>query len=237
MGIGVDFITRKEQGMNRTLLFLSVCVICGCSGPPGDNGPHVRIEEDVPEFVLAIVPDVRSTFDDTLWGKTGQAYDFLMKSKDAFFSDQSDGRLIIGRVSRSRDAVLWEGSHRSFKRTFPSSDALRDALRSGNKGEAHVDESVADIVDNLTEQHERYPKLKSALMICSDLHDPSGSSESEARLTESLRRYKNAGRTWLSLYWVAGEEVPRLKRILAGSGWSSRFQTMKESDLNAPEFQ
>src|SRR5438876_3144945 len=102
--------------------------------------------------------------------------------------------MILSQISAKQNALLWDGKPRSFARDFPTPQAFREFLqkRSDPNG-SRVYSALADSIEYLLLQHENNPKLKSAVLVFSDMEDNGPEANSKERLIDALKAYGKKG--------------------------------------------
>lgn len=185
----------------RAVFVLSVLAVAPVGCTPYQPPPSVApVKQREPKYVLAVVIDVSGSFDRQLEEK---AWPFLQKVIRDFYRNRAgeDDLLVIGQISATPVAPLFEGSPRSFAKQFGSASAFRDLLksRSDPRG-SRVHDSVADVARYVA----RYSTDLNQTFLCvlSDFEENfPGPEKSEARLVEALSAYARPTMS-VGFYWV-----------------------------------
>jgi hypothetical protein len=187
----------------------------------------VGFADEEAELMLNCCLDITGSFEQQMLGtdnnQEGKAFKTFLAVKDRFFHDrqQSKDRFIITRISGSKKALLLDAVPQSFQERFPDAGSFRKfILNTPDPGGSRVYDSLRDSIDYMILQHRNAPKLKSMVLIWSDMDDNRpdfGPEKSKQMLIESLRQYAQLGGS-IGIYGCEIATVPEWSRILQDSG-------------------
>jgi hypothetical protein len=201
------------------LAVMTVPLLCISCQTRQENLESPFAEEDT-EHVLACVLDLSLSYRDQLLGDDGRAYQQFTRIKDAYFRDRVGGgdRMILSQISAKEAALLWDGKPRSFVRDFPTPQSFKLFLqkRSDPNG-SRVYGSMADSIEYLLMLHDNNPKLKSAVLVFSDMEDTFPQGQDKERLLDALKAYGKR-RGVVGMYWVSPPLIPEWTRHLRDAG-------------------
>ncbi len=207
------------------LFALPLFALPSCSGPPEpENGPHVEahveIDQDESNFLFAVVYDMSASMQDQ-----AQEMDaFLLRNVQAFFRDQSDGRIVLSQISGSPNAILLDTNYREFRRRFKNPSEFRKFMKSGVHSSSRVFLSCAESLEWLNASHDRNPKLKSACIVISDFNDNWPDQEaSRARLVAAIREYRKKSHPFLWFLGVGSHRFHEWEQTLNEIGFPHRI--------------
>lgn len=189
----------------------------GCEKRRNDSASPL-VAEDI-DYVLIMVFDLSGSFTD-LMAHRGKAYAFALRVMDRYFRDRlgENDRIIIGQISATDKALIYDGSPVRLRREFPSAEAFRDHLLAHadpNGSRVHAATAAALDYALVTYPGITAGKTRSALFVLSDMEDTTATAKhSEQALLRSLRQYGRANGI-VGLYYV---EEPRL------APWRSRLR-------------
>lgn len=204
------------------LLLLVFALTPGCQ-PAGEN--RVSFEEDEAELVLNCCLDVTGSFEQEMLGADGhdgKAFKTFLAVRDRFFRDrqQSKDRFLLTRISGSKKALLLDSVPQSFHERFPDADSFRHFILSQpDPGGSRVYDSLRDSLDYMVLQHQNSRKLKSMVLVWSDMDDNRPDTpDAKEKLIESLKAYARVGGV-IGLYGCELSFVPEWSRILRDAGF------------------
>jgi hypothetical protein len=183
--------------------------------------------EEEANLMLACCLDTSGSFKllmlGTASGQEGMAFKTFCRVCDRYFTgrEQSKDRLIITQISGSKKAILLDVIPRSFQERFPDAKSFRDYILSvPDPGGSRVYDSLRDTLDYMILQHRNAPKLKSMVLVLSDMDDnlpDHGPEKSKQMLIDSLREYAALGGA-IGIYGCEISTVPEWSRLLKDVG-------------------
>jgi hypothetical protein len=214
--------------MIRFTVFAGLLLTLGLAGCQQAPEPDVDFDPEAAELMLNCCLDITGSFEQQMLGsgsgQEGKAFKTFLAVKDRFFHDrqQSKDRFIITRIAGSKKALLLDTVPQSFQERFPDAEAFRKfILSTPDPGGSRVYDSLRDSIDYMIMQHRNAPKLKSMILIWSDMDDNRpdfGPEKSKQMLIESLRRYAQLGGS-IGIYGCEIGTVPEWSRILQDAGF------------------
>lgn len=201
----------------RTTLLTLVALPLGCQPAPENR---LGFEEDETEILIAFCLDTSGSFEEQLLGRRGEegpGYRTFRQILDRFHRDhqQTKNRLIVTRIYGSKKAILLDAQPDAFAQRFPSSESFKECLLAQpDPGGSRVYDSLRDTVDYLVLQHKHARRLKSMLLVFSDMDDNVRESErSKDLLIGALKTYAKTGGL-VGIYGCELNAVPEWGRIL-----------------------
>jgi hypothetical protein len=207
--------------MKRHLFILACLMQCGLGCQERTDRPEGMFRADDGEYVLTIVLDMSSSFDE-LMAEDGKAWAFVCQVVDKYFRDRLGhaDKLILAQLSASDRALLWRGTPLELRQEFPSASAFRDWLMS--RADPHgslIYEGVVQAVDyTLADPVVADGKGKAALFILSDMHDTAANrAQSRGRAVEALAKFAQRDGV-IGLYYVDVRLVKEWRQLLSDAG-------------------
>ncbi|TWT51735.1 hypothetical protein KOR42_34220 [Thalassoglobus neptunius] len=215
--------------MTTLLMLLLAMMISGC-GAPRDKSPAAEPQvfqgarpqsrNEPATRVVMILMDLSGSFTEKM-ANDGEAYQFALNVIDQYFRSQSgtNDNIVLAQISGTRRSLLWEGSPRQLRETFPSADSFREFLLSNADPRGSlVHEGMRNAIDYLT-HHSVYgtSNAKTVTLVLSDMDDTSF-GDSEERLNKSLvANAHNQGA--IGIYFCNQLTVEDWKQRLASAGY------------------
>lgn len=188
---------------------------------------RLGFEDDETEILLTLCLDTTGSFEEQLLGKRGEegkGYRTFVQILDRFqrAHQQSKNRLVVTRIYGSRKSILIDAEPDTFAQQFPDSKSFKDfLLTKPDPGGSRVYDSLRDTIDYMVLQHEGAKKMKSMILIFSDMDDNvRDSANSKQLLVESLRAYAKLDGV-IGIYGCELNTVPEWSRILSGAGFKA----------------
>jgi hypothetical protein len=162
-----------------SLLVSITCVlITGCEQNP--------FPEEHPDYAVSFIIDRSGSYQDQLGGT---AFTHFSRVKDSLFRDLggSEGLVIVSQISGDGNvAVMFEGSPRSFAQQFPSKESFQTFINKTPPRSSPVFNSIAETTERLCRRHEDNSRLRSILLIYSDMGDTHGGKD---EMDASVKKY------------------------------------------------
>lgn len=207
------------------VLYAMFLGLIGCQPVPEKE---IGFPGEEAELVLCCCLDITGSFERQMLGngkgQEGKGFKTFLAVKDRYFHgrQQSKDRFIITRISGSKKALLLDAVPQSFEERFPDAASFRNFILSfPDPGGSRVYDSLInrDSLDYMILQHRDAPKLKSLLLIWSDMDDNlPDSPQSKQLLIQSLREYAQVGGS-IGIYGCEISVVPEWSRILKDVGF------------------
>ena len=202
-------------------MLTALAAVPGCEKCQEDKQSSPLVVQDT-EFLLVIVLDVSGSFIEYVNEDSGKAYYYILSLIDKFFRNRlgSDDKIVLAQLSATDKSLLWDGSPRTLRQSFPDAKAFRKfMLERSNPNGSRVHDGIADALDYVMD----YPgvaaaKTKSAIFVLSDMDDNFPNPEqSKARLVKALSDYSCIGGA-IGIYWCDQSLVPVWRKHLRQSG-------------------
>lgn len=198
-------------------MFGMTLLLSSCQPVPENR---LGFEEDETEILIALCLDTTGSFEHQMLGtrgEEGKGYRTFVKILDRFHRDhqRSKNRLVVTRIYGSKKCILIDAEPDSFTQRFPAAESFKDfLLQKPDPGGSRVYDSLRDTVDYMILQHRNAKKLKSMLLVFSDMDDNvRDSAQSKDLLIAALRAYAKAGGL-VGIYGCELNTVPEWSRIL-----------------------
>lgn len=206
-----------------TVFVLTLAIILSLAGCQQAPEPEMTFGQEEADLMLNCCLDVTGSFQQEMLGtdngQEGRAFKTFLRVRDRFFKDreQSKDRFIITRIAGSKKALLLDAIPQSFQERFPDAKSFRNFILSvPDPGGSRVYDSLRDSIDYMILQHRNAPKLKSMILIWSDMDDNRpdfGPEKSKQMLIDSLREYAALGGT-IGIYGCELSAAPEWGRLL-----------------------
>lgn len=205
-------------------LILAALLLPSCQPVPESR---VGFEQDETELLVTVCLDTTGSFEHQLFGaggEEGKVWTTFLQILDRFFRERqlSKDRLVVTRIYGDKKAILLDAQPQTFQRRFKDAAAFKAyLLGQPDPGGSRVYDSLRDTVDYLVLQHKNAPKLKSLLLVMSDMDDNVRESEkSKDLLIDSLKTYAKTGGL-VGIYGCELSSVPEWSRVLDQAGFKS----------------
>ncbi len=171
-------------------------------------------------YVVNLTVDMSGSFSNQMAEK-GEAFAFVKGLIERYFRARvgTADRLIISQISGNDEALVWEGLPLQLRKQHtPETFGRFLRTNSDPSGGSRVYDSIADSIEYLMEDPAvASGQAKSAVLICSDMWDTTGSVESEQRLLTALAKYGRAGGV-VGIYYCDQRLVGTWRRRLRDAG-------------------
>lgn len=183
------------RGKELILALMVVTAIVSWSRPASaQRGLFANSES---KYVVSLTVDMSGSFAEKMADK-GEAFAFTRGLIERYFRSRvgTSDRLIIGQISGTDEALLWEGVPLQLRKQYsPENFARFLRTKSTPNGGSRVYESIAQSIEYVVaDPAVASGQAKSAVLICSDMLENSmNANESEKRMMDSLSRYARLG--------------------------------------------
>jgi len=210
-------------------IILTALMLCltGCETYVESDKPAEILKTPKRDYVLAVAVDTSGSFADEMFGKSGRGYRFTLQAVDRLFRDRpgKDDRVLLAQLSANPRAPLWEGTPRSLRKSFGSSEKLKTFIQ--ERSDPAGSRLYAGIAQTLNYIHSlpgvKEGETKVCVLILSDMMDNSPTqAEDKEQMIEALRRLKNA-KGQVGLYFVDIGCLESTRQCFTDAGLDSRF--------------
>jgi hypothetical protein len=222
-----------------TILLAFVLSLAGCGGCErvDQNGTsESRADCEAPveplklakrDYILAVAADTSGSFVEEMFGSSGRAYQFTLRAIERLFRDRAgtNDRVLLAQLSANTRALLWEGTPRSLKKRFGSSEKLKDYIlqRSCPNGSC-LYAGIAQVLNYiLSLPGVKEGDTKVCILVLSDMDDNSPTqTEDKERMIEALKKFKDI-KGKIGFYFIDIQCLETTRQCLIDAGLDPRY--------------
>jgi|GEM_PF-6854982 len=227
----------KINSIVATTFLLLITLVTGCVKVQAPVGRPTSLPQDDLDQALVVVIDLSTSFEDE-W--SGKAYPFFQEMISRYYRGAigSESRLLIGRLSETRDVIFWSGTPRQFQQDFPNEAVFLARLEAEQTTEdSPVFRSMIATLDHLEGLPRVGPSTKLTAVFLSDMYDHVDNRtkrrvESQEMLRATKRFTDDGGN--LAMYYVPEKIVAAYRRQFKRAGIDPSRVWIETNDVSRP---